>query len=87
MGAADEGVLSAIGVDVFADWVEFADEVEFENDVELGEAELDESELRAVEAAVAVELLFEDTVAVEGQQWKQSTNILKLSGLGGPFSL
>ena len=86
MGAADEGVLSAIGVDVFADWAEFVDEVEFENDVELGEAELDESELRAVEAAVAVELLFEDTVAVEGQQWKQSTNTPKSLGLGRPVS-
>lgn len=75
MGAADEGVLSAIGINVFAEWVEFA--VEFEDNVEFGEVELNGSEVGPVEAAVAVKLLFEDTLAVDRQQW-QKPNALRM---------
>lgn len=63
MGAADDGVLSATGVDVFADWVEFADKVEFDDNVEFGEVELEGSKVGTIEAAVAVELLSEDALA------------------------
>ena len=79
MGAAEEGVLSAIGVDVFAAWVEFvdkvefADKVEFEDNVEFGAVELEESKVGTA-VTVAVELLFEDSLAVDRQQRMRFTS-------------
>lgn len=68
MGAATEGVLSAIGVVVFAEWVEFADKVELADNVEFREVELEGRAVGTVESAVAVKLLFEDTLAMKCQQ-------------------
>lgn len=60
-------MLSSIGVDVLAGWVEFADTVEFVDKVEFGEVKLKESKVGNAEVAVAVEL-FEGTLAVSSQQ-------------------
>lgn len=78
-------MLSATGVDVFADWVEFADKVEFDDNVEFGEVELEGSKVGTIEAAVAVELLSEDALAVKHQQRKQFPYIEFFGTLLNPY--